>query len=134
MVETKWDTFTLDILLTHTGHDLRDVEVRALRPSCDHGFESVPQKEIIEGSLTSIITSPIESPVDLKLETVNHVLAWLSFEVSGLSFMQDLFDFFVLLLQILFDSVKGLFLGDNVLDAYGKSVLVKPIVDQKLGV
>jgi hypothetical protein len=27
LVETEGDTLTLDILLAHTGHDLRDVEV-----------------------------------------------------------------------------------------------------------
>ena len=30
LVETKGDSLALDILLTHTGHDLRNVEVGAL--------------------------------------------------------------------------------------------------------
>jgi len=134
LVETEGDTLTLDILLAHTGHDLRDVEVGALGPSSDHGFESVPQEEIIEGRLTSIIASPVKSPVDLKLEAVNHVFARLGFQVASLSIMQDLLDLLVLLLEVPLDGVECHLLGNDVLDSDSETNLMEPVVDQQLSV
>ena len=40
-VETEGNTFTLNILLTHTSHNLRDIKIRPLGACIDHCFESI---------------------------------------------------------------------------------------------
>ena len=57
LVEAEGDALTLNILLSDTSHDLRDVDVAALGASTDHVSQSILHTERVQGNVTRLVSS-----------------------------------------------------------------------------
>jgi hypothetical protein len=133
-VKAEGNTLTLHVLLADASHDLRDVQIGALRAGRDHGLEAVPREEVTERGLASHIAGLVEGLVDLELESLHHVLAWKLLQSAGLSLVKNLLGLLVVLLESPANLVQSRLLGNDVLDTNCEAVLVEPVVDEKLGV
>lgn len=64
LVEAEGDSLALDVLLAYASHNLRYVQIGALRASVHHGFESVPGLQVSKRHVTRDVSGRIESLVD----------------------------------------------------------------------
>lgn len=83
-METKWNTASLNILLADTSHNLRNVDIAAFTASKHHVPETILGDETLKRKVTGLVSSIIQSLVNLSFEALLHSLAWLRLQFTKL--------------------------------------------------
>ena len=58
-IKAEWDALTLDVLLTDTGHDLRDVVVVSLTTRANHFLDLVVRLQAFHCQLAGFVTRSV---------------------------------------------------------------------------
>lgn len=83
-METKWNTASLNILLADTCHNLRNVDIAAFTASKYHVPETILGDEPLKRKITRLVSSIIQSLVNLSFEALLHSLAGLRLQFTKL--------------------------------------------------
>mmetsp|Transcript_11451 Transcript_11451/g.22494 ORF Transcript_11451/g.22494 Transcript_11451/m.22494 type:complete len:848 (-) Transcript_11451:1065-3608(-) len=92
VAETKRNTLTLNVLLTYTTHNLRNVNETSLGTRGHSGLEVVFRSKRLDRLLTGVITSLVETNVHMILETLLHSTSRLDLEHSALTLFDEISD------------------------------------------
>ena len=134
LVETEGDTLTFDILLSTTGHNLRNIVGVTLRARHHHVNESVVFVKIIKRSTTGFISSHVQSLIDLMFEGLHHTLTGLRLQLAILGLVDDFTDLSLIILNLALDLFHNLRLGDDILHTDGETSVNEPVIDDELDV
>ena len=83
---------------------------------------------------TRCVQSGSQTSINLGLKTLEHCLAWQSFKLASLGFLNDSLHLPLVLPESFLDLTCSAALGNDVLDAYAESVLNEPVIDDVLSV
>ena len=134
LVETESDTLTLDVLLTTTRHNLRDIVCVTFRARFDHVNETVILVEIIKSDITRDISSLVKPLVDLMLEGLHGTLTRLRLQTSILGPVDDLADLSLTQINGIDNLFVNLRLNNDISDTDGETCVYNPVVDHELDV
>ncbi len=123
-METKWNTASLNILLTDTSHNLRNVDIAAFTASKHHVPETILGNEPLKRKVARLVSGIIQSLVNLSFEALLHSLAGLRLQFTKLRRVDDLLDSAFVLVQDVCDSLRNLLLlDDDVLNTNREAVV-----------
>ncbi len=74
VMKSESDSLTFNILLSHAPHDLRNVDMRALRPGTDHVLDFVRLYQLFVCKVTSFISRLVQRLVHLLFEALKDIL------------------------------------------------------------
>ena len=134
MSEAKWNTFSFNVLLSNTTHDLRDVDVSTFGTSTDHVLHLVFRIKILEGQLASLISCLVELCVHFSFERLKKVFTRLKFEFASLSFINNFVHLLSIVVKFLSDFLHCSFSRNCILDTNCKAMLNEPLVNDVLRV
>mmetsp|Transcript_50100 Transcript_50100/g.107371 ORF Transcript_50100/g.107371 Transcript_50100/m.107371 type:complete len:379 (+) Transcript_50100:2765-3901(+) len=122
----------LNILLTHAGHNLGNVNRAAFRSGSHHSNDTVGLVQRVRPNPSGILTCFVQLLVDLCFKRLQHGLTRLGLKFATLCLHDQLPHLLLGLKNCSADFVYRDFVGNNITNADGETIVQQPEIDQFL--